>query len=114
MAFPADHGADYAAIVDGLESVTVLQIDADDGTTLATSAGATCLIRAPMVAPAMVGDGEVGAQMCRFVLVASGVSFVPRARDQITDPDGVKWSIESVSVEGIESLYACETTRIRT
>jgi hypothetical protein len=111
---PVDPGADYAAVVDGLDELTVQQVGADEATVTATSENVTCLKKTPRRETAQVGDGEVGAEACGFTLVASGLSFVPRTRDRITDADGVTWSIGDVTVGGFGTLYYCENcTKLR-
>lgn len=111
--FPADIGQDFAAVVDGLTSVTVTQINPDTGAETASCEGVTCLAGDREQETAGVGDGSVPAERTGFTLRASEVSFEPRERDRVTDADGIVWSLDSVSVEGRGSLYVCEATRMR-
>jgi hypothetical protein len=111
--FPADIGLDFAAVVDGLSRVTVRQTDPDTGATLATAENVTCLAGDRDDADAAVGDGEAGGESTGFTLLAREVGFEVRARDRVTDEDGVVWSVDSTSVEGRGALYVCEATRMR-
>ena len=114
MAFPVDPGEDFAVVTDGLDSVSVRQINPDSGATLATSTSVSVLKRAPQRAPSSTGfGGEVGAETCRFWIEADDLSFVPRTRDQITDADSVVWDILRVSVVALTELYVCDCIRSR-
>ncbi len=104
---PVDPGADFAAVVDGLDSLTVEQIDPDTGGVLATCEGVTAVQNAPRVVTDGAGGGEVGSRNCSFTLLASDMTFEPRSRDRVTDADGVRWSIGDVTVGGFGTLYRC-------
>lgn len=104
---PVNPGEDYSIVMDGLDTVTVTQINPDTGAVLATSAAVTAMQRFPRTETVSVGEGEVGATFSSFALVAAGLSFVPKARDQITDADSVVWEIENVTTGGFGTLYLC-------
>lgn len=101
-------------MVDGLDLLTVQQIDPDTGIVTATSEDVTCLKRLTQKATVAVGEGEVGSAMSGFTLVASGVSFVPKDRDRVIDADGVTWIIGNVTIGGFGTLYQCaDCTKLR-
>ncbi|MBA4191310.1 MAG: hypothetical protein C0467_25285 [Planctomycetaceae bacterium] len=104
---PVDPGADYAIVMDGLDLLTVQQIDAGTGAILATSLNVVCLKRLTKKETVSVGEGEVGSTVSGFTLVASGLSFIPKDRDRVIDADGVVWEIGNVTIGGFDTLYQC-------
>lgn len=107
-----DPGEDFATIVDALIAVTVQQVDPDSGAVTATSSNVTCLKRAPLTNEVGTeAGGSVRQERCRFVLLASDVSFVPDERDRIVDDSGFVWGVDTASIEGLETLYHVDTTR---
>ncbi|VTT98936.1 unnamed protein product [Gemmataceae bacterium] len=105
---PVNPGADYAAVVDGLDLVTVRSIKPDDGSTLLTCENVTCLQKRDSLVTVPVGEGEVGAARCGFTLVAAGLTFAPKDRDQITDAGGVVWEIGNVQAGGFGTMWHCD------
>lgn len=111
---PVSPGEDFAAVVDGLDSLLVEQIDPDTGDVLATCDDVTCLENSSDIVTSPAGGGEVGSEISHFTLLAADMTFVPRARDRITDTDGVKWSIGDVKIGGFDELYRCKNcTKLR-
>lgn len=110
MAVPVDPGADYAAVVDGLDPVTVESIDPDTGAVLATATAVKALKGKQEKGEQGTGEGGgVGFTARDFTLVAgtgTGFSFTPKERDRITLA-GVKWLIGDVVVGGFGGLYQC-------
>ena len=96
---------------------TVARIDPDTGSTLATSAGVAALKLTSTGQPVHVGGGgEVGVTTCQFWLRGASVSFVPEARDRITEADGTVWNIDSCERIGYGAggtLYRCPVTLAR-
>lgn len=109
-----DPGVDFALIVDNLESVTVTQINPDTGASVTSSSTVTAFRRAPFRHPVNVGfGGALGFEEMRWILLASDVSFVPRARDSITDSSNVVWDVNQVHVNATATLYFCDCNRSR-
>jgi hypothetical protein len=113
--FPADIAQDFAAVVDGLEHVTVSRHDPDTGEELDSSGPVTCLAgdRVDEDAGTAAG-GQAAGEKSGFTLVACEVGFEPHERDRVTTSDGVAWVIDAVSVEGGGTLYVCDATRMQT
>lgn len=97
-------------IVDGLEKVTVLQVNPDTGATLATARKVVTLQRAISAAPAILNDGEIPKRSGRMHIKASSIAFEPSRRDKIVEADGSTWIIESVAIVTLKTRYACEVT----
>src|SRR5262249_30484704 len=107
----ANIGADFSEFMAGAAAaaVTVRQINPDDGSTIATATNVTSLKRSRRRQPFEVANGELGSDQCRFVLRASEVGFLPKARDEIVDADGVTtWHIQSVSAIAFNQLYVAD------
>ena len=106
-----DVGADFSDFCAGQADVTVRQINPDTGATIATANNVTALKRSRRRNPfAVAMGGELGGDRCRFVLRASEVGFVPKARDEITDAAALVWQVEAVEAIGFNQLYACDVT----
>lgn len=111
MGFVANVGNDiflFAASAGAVGSCTVAQINPDDGTTIASVGGVSYVSPDYTLATTSVGDGEVGSTENAFLLKASSMMFVPKARDQITDENGTVWAIGGVKVIAFGSLYQCD------
>jgi hypothetical protein len=93
--------------------VTVRQIDNDSGGTTAAAAGVPALKRARKREAGAIQGGEIGFDTCRFLLLASAVGFLPADDDQITDADGVVWTMDSVEAICFGKLYACNVVKKR-
>jgi hypothetical protein len=107
----ANIGADFSEFMAGAAAaaVTVRQINPDDGGTIATATNVTALKRSRRRQPFGVASGaELGSDQCRFILRASEVGFLVKARDEILDADGVTWHIQSVSAIAFNQLYVCD------
>lgn len=113
MSFPFDPGLDLFAVADGVELVTVTQLDPDSGATLATSTDVPCLSPDYRTGSAGVGGGEVGETTATFLLLASAIAFTPKKRDHITQVGGEEWDIDDVKVGGFSTIYTVEATRER-
>lgn len=98
-----------------LTLVTVAQVDPDTGAAGTTAANVPALKRKNTKAVFGVGGGgEASATVTGFRLWASYLSFAPKARDLITDADGVGWDVGDVSTEGFAGFYICDPcVRIR-
>jgi hypothetical protein len=99
----ASVASDFAGAMVWAEPVTVAQIDPDTdtdttaaGVTLGSATGVPALKRVRRRRPLAVGGGELGRDECRFTFAAAAVSWVPKARDQITDAEGVTWQVSAV------------------
>lgn len=106
-AFPATVGTDIFLFADGVGACTVRQINPDTGATIATSTSVPYISPDSRTQTAPVGDGEVGLTEDEFLLKASSVSFVPRARDEIQTEDGSVWIVGDVKRLAYDSLYNC-------
>jgi hypothetical protein len=107
----ADIEADLA-LFDGLDTVTVLQINPQTGATVATDADVTVLKRAEEKQETSAGeDGQdIPVTTTRFHLRASTCSFVPKERDQIVDGSDV-WVITKLTKAAFATRYICEVTK---
>lgn len=103
----ANIGADFEAYMP-TTSVTVRQINPDTGATIATAANVAAMKRSRRRQPFGVAGGELGSDQCRFILRASEVGFLVKARDEILDADGVTWHVESASAIAFHQLFACD------
>jgi hypothetical protein len=101
-------GADFSAFMAGAATVTVRQINPDDGTATATAPNVTALKRSRRRQPFGVSGGELSSDQCRFILRASEVGFLVKARDEIVDAEGVSWHVESANAIAFNQLYACD------
>lgn len=107
MTFPANVGNDVFLFLDGKGTATVRRVDPDTGVAAATSTGVPYASPDYKLGTQPAGDGEVGFTQNSFFVLASGVSFVPRARDTIETEDGNVWEIGDVDVIAFGSLYQC-------
>lgn len=105
---PVDVGADVFAALDGKRTCIVRQINPDTGATEATSTGVEYISPDYLIRSNAVGDGEVGSTEDEFLLLASGISFVPKARDEIETEDGAVWIVGDVKVLAFGELYQCD------
>lgn len=106
----ADIEEDFA-VIDGTETVDVLQIDADGGATLATASDVTVLRRQVDVSEQAVEGGGIQVTTCRWHLKAADMAWVPKKRDRIVDSDGGEWVIDGVTKAAFATRYICETTQ---
>jgi hypothetical protein len=98
-------------IFDGLDSVTVLEIDPDSGATLSTATGVTVLKRAEEKTEVPADEGGVPVTTTKFHLRASSLSFVPKERDQIVD-DSTTWVVGKVTKAAFATRYVCDVTKL--
>jgi hypothetical protein len=59
------------------------------------------------------GGGELGADDCRFVCRTSALGFTPKARDEVTDAEGLVWVVREVQLLGFGELVALNVSRKR-
>lgn len=98
---PVDPAADLAAVLDGMDEVTLSRVDPDTGEALEEVSGVPADRSAVRDADGPVGSGEVGADECDWeVCVLGGLNFTPKARDTITEPDGTVWVVGEVTSDG--------------
>lgn len=107
-----DFGQDFEDFAVGLKTVTIKQIDPDDGSTLATATvKATKLPRRR--SRFQVSGGELGDDTGRFVFRADQLTFTPKSRDQIIDADGLAWEIERAEIQGFDAICSADVVKKR-
>lgn len=106
-------GADFEAYMPTV-NITVANINPDTGAAMTTVTDVPAMKRVRRRQPFGVGDGgELGEDKSRFVFRRSRVSWTVTTRDQITDGDGIVWSIESVEMIAFNELVAVNVVKKR-
>lgn len=97
------------AMIPGVETVTVTQIDPDTGEATATASGVLGLLRSDSAGEESAGEAGMHAERGKWRLRASDVvGFVPKSRDRVTQADGTVWVLAAVGVECRRTRYVSE------
>jgi hypothetical protein len=107
----AEIGTDFEAYLALAAGVTVAQVDPDTGAATATVANVPALKRSRRRQPFEVAaGGELGDDECRFVFRLGALARTPKARDRVTDADGLVWVVERVALLAFDQLVAVDVT----
>jgi hypothetical protein len=102
MTMSPDLQADFAAVADGLEAVTLQRADGSR-----VVAVPTALRRAIMTREAAISDGRYTTADVHWHLPADELDAAPRLGDQIVDASGEAWTILETQLATCGSRFVC-------